>query len=57
MTSWCSYQASLWDSEQAARYSRASALHMAATRTRLEADARTRFGRLSAAWKRKTRPG
>jgi hypothetical protein len=40
MTSWCSYQAALWDGEQAAHYSRANALHIAATQNRLEADAR-----------------
>jgi len=37
-TSWSSYQASLWDGEQAAHYSRANALRVSASRARLEAD-------------------
>jgi hypothetical protein len=40
MTSWASYQAALWDGEQAAHYSRANALRVMATRVRLESDAR-----------------
>jgi hypothetical protein len=40
MTSWASYQAALWDGQQAAHYSRANALRVMATRARLEADSR-----------------
>ena len=37
-TSWSSYQASLWDGEQAAHYSRAEALRVMASRAQQEAD-------------------
>ena len=37
-TSWSSYQASLWDGEQAAHYSRAEALRVTASRARIETD-------------------
>jgi hypothetical protein len=40
MTSWASYQAALWDGEQAAHYSHANALRVMASRVRLEADER-----------------
>ena len=40
MTSWATYQAALWDGEQAANYSRANALRVVSTRVRLEADSR-----------------
>lgn len=40
MTSWASYQASLWDGEQAAHYSRANALRVMSSSAELEADAR-----------------
>jgi len=40
MTSWASYQAALWDGQQAAHYSRANALRVMSSRARLEADAR-----------------
>ena len=42
MTSWASYQASLWDGEQAASYSQANARHMGAARLS------TRAGQLQA---------
>ena len=51
MTSWASYQAALWDGEQAAHYSRANAIRVMATRARLEADAhRTAEMALFNAW-------
>ena len=40
MTSWASYQAALWDGQQAAHYSRANALRVMASRAQLESDAR-----------------
>ena len=40
MTSWASYQASLWDGEQAALYSRANAFRIQASQAALEGDAR-----------------
>ena len=38
-SSWASYQAGLWDGDQAAHYSRASALRVQASRVALEGDA------------------
>ena len=38
-SSWATYQASLWDGEQAANYSRANALRIQASRAALEGDA------------------
>jgi hypothetical protein len=40
MTSWASYQAALWDGEQAAHYTNANNIRVIATRTQLEADSR-----------------
>lgn len=40
ITSWAGYQASLWDGEQAAHYSRANALRIEASRAALSADTR-----------------
>ena len=39
-SAWATYQASLWDGEQAAHYSRANALRIQASRERLEGDTR-----------------
>ena len=38
LTSWSSYQASLWDGAQAAQYTRANALRVVASRVQLETD-------------------
>jgi hypothetical protein len=40
MTSWATYQAALWDGDQAANYSHANGLRVVSTRVRLEAESR-----------------